>query len=133
MSKVIERIKGNAERLAAIRAQINEIEAAVKLQTDALKAEKEDIQSSLIADLKKEGLASIKTNNGESYILSKRKGVNIVNEAVAINWAIDNRAISIDRRIVAAKLAKLDVMPDGFELVETEFISVRGAKASNDN
>jgi hypothetical protein len=58
--------------------------------------------------------------------------VNITNEAVAINWAIDNRAISIDRRIVAAKLSKVEEMPEGFELVETEFISVRGAKASKE-
>jgi hypothetical protein len=132
MSKVIERIKGNAEALAAIRAQINEIEEAAKAQTDVLKMQREDLQAALIADLKKEGLASIKTNAGESYILSKRRGVNITNEAVAINWAIDNRAISIDRRIVAAKLSKVEEMPEGFELVETEFISVRGAKASKE-
>jgi hypothetical protein len=132
MSKIIERIKENAEELANIRASINEIEEAAKAQTDALKAKREDLQLSLIADLKKEGLASIKTNSGESYILSKRKGVNIVNDVSALNWAIDNHAISIDRRIVAAKLAKVDDMPAGFELVETEFISVRGAKASKD-
>lgn len=132
MSKVIERIKDNAEQLAAIRSQINEIEAAAKVQTDALKAQREDLQLSLIADLKKEGLASIKTNAGESYILSKRKGVNITNDALALSWAIENRAISIDRRMVATRLAKVDEVPVGFELVETEFISVRGAKASND-
>ena len=132
MSKIIERIKGNAEQLAAIRAQINEIEQAAKAQTDALKAKREELQLSLITDLKKEGLASIKTDAGESYILSKRKGVNIVNDALALTWAIENRAVSIDRRIVATKLAKTDELPDGFELVETEFISVRGAKASNE-
>jgi len=132
MSKIIERIKGNAEQLAAIRAQISEIEAAAKAQTDALKTQREDLQLSLIADLKKEGLASIKTDAGESYILSKRKGVNIINDALALRWAIENRAISIDRRMVATRLAKVEEMPQGFELVETEFISVRGAKASKD-
>jgi Tfp pilus assembly protein PilO len=58
MSKVIERIKGNAEALAAIRAQINEIEEAAKAQTDVLKMQREDLQAALIADLKKEGLAT---------------------------------------------------------------------------
>ena len=132
MSKIIERIKNNAEQLADIRAQICAIEAATKVQTDALKAKREDLQMALIADLKKEGLASIKTDAGESYILSKRKGVNIVNDALALKWAIENRAITIDRRMVATRLAKVDEMPQGFELVETEFISVRGAKASKD-
>jgi hypothetical protein len=132
MSKIIERIKGNAEELAAIRAQINEIEEATKAQTDALKEKREELQLSLIADLKKEGLASIKTAAGESYILSKRKGINIVNDTLALQWAIENRTISIDRRMVATKLGKVDQMPAGFELVETEFISVRGAKASKD-
>jgi hypothetical protein len=132
MSKVIERIKENAEQLAAIRAEISEIENAAKAKTDVLKAKREDLQMALIADLKKEGLASIKTSAGDSYLLSKRKGVNIVNEALALTWAIENRAISIDRRMVATRLAKSDEIPDGFELVETEFISVRGAKASKD-
>jgi hypothetical protein len=132
MSKIIERIKENAEELANIRAAINMLEEATKAQTDSLKAKRDEIQLSLIADLKKEGLASIKTNSGESYILSTRKGVNIVNDMLAMKWAIDNRAISIDRRMVAAKLGKSDEMPDGFELIETEFISVRGAKASKD-
>jgi hypothetical protein len=132
MSKIIERIKENAEELANIRAAINLLEEATKAQTDGLKAKRDEIQLSLIADLKKGGLASIKTNSGESYILSKRKGVNIVNDMLAMKWAIDNRAISIDRRIVATRLSKADEIPDGFELVETEFISVRGAKASKD-
>ena len=132
MSKIINRIKENAEQLAAIRAQINEIEDAAKSQTDVLKNQREELQMALIADLKKEGLASIKTNAGDSYILSKRKGVNIVNDALALNWAIENRAISIDRRMVATRLAKAEDIPPGFELVESEFISVRGAKTSKD-
>jgi hypothetical protein len=130
MSKVIERIKDNAEKLAEIRGAINDIEAAAKEKTDVLKAEREALQEALIADLKKEGLTSIKTNAGESYILSTRKGINIVNDALALDWAIKNRAISIDRRMVASKLVKAGEIPQGFELVETEFISVRGAKAS---
>ena len=85
MSKVIERIKENAEELANIRAAINEIEEAAKVQTDVLKAKRDTLQNALIHDLKKEGLASIKTNSGESYILSKRKGVNIVNDVLAMS------------------------------------------------
>jgi hypothetical protein len=132
MSKIIERIKENAEQLAAIRAEIGDIEDAAKAKTDVLKAKREDLQMALIADLKKEGLASIKTSAGDSYLLSKRKGVNIVNDALAMEWAIENRAITIDRRMVATRLAKADEIPDGFELVETEFISVRGGKVSKE-
>jgi hypothetical protein len=133
MSKIIDRIKGNAEQLAAIRSEISEIEDGAKAKTDVLKAKREDLQMALIADLKKEGLASIKTSAGDSYLLSKRKGVNIVNDALAMEWAIENRAITIDRRMVATRLAKADEIPDGFELIETEFISVRGAKASKED
>jgi hypothetical protein len=133
MSKIIDRIKGNAEQLAAIRSEISEIEDGAKAKTDLLKAKREDLQMALIADLKKEGLASIKTSAGDSYLLSKRKGVNIVNDALAMEWAIQNRAIMIDRRMVATRLAKADEIPLGFEMVETEFISVRGAKAPKED
>jgi hypothetical protein len=132
MSKVIDRIKANAEQLADIRAEVNAIEAAAKVQVDALKVKRDELQAALIAELKKEGLASIKTRAGDSYILTKRKGVNIINEALAMQWAVDNQAVSIDRRLVASRLSKAEELPLGFEMVETEFISVRGAKASKD-
>jgi len=128
MSKVIERIKSKAEELAAIRLEIAAMEEAHRVEVEAKKERRDAIQNELLAALRKEDLASIKTTAGETYARSIRRGVDIVNAVLAMSWARDNGAVAIDRRIVAQKLAKLDQMPPGFELTETEFISVRKPK-----
>lgn len=128
-SIVIKRITDKAERLAEVRAAINVLEEESKLKVEALKTERDALQEDLIASLKKESLTTIKTSAGESYTLAKRRGVSVVNESVALSWAIENRAISINRLMVAQKLRYEKEMPAGFELFESEYISVRKPKS----
>ncbi len=129
-SIVIKRITEKAERLAELRAAINTLEEDAKKRVEGLKQERDAIQQELIDSLKKEGLATIKTSAGESYTLAKRKGISIVNEIFALKWAMENRAVSINRILVAQKLKDAKEMPSGFEAIESEYISVRKPKAN---
>ena len=132
MSKAIERIKALAEELAALRTEITAKEEAHRLELDAMKEHRDAVQSQLLDALRKEDLTSIKTTAGESYSRATRRGVDIINPIAALSWAKDSGAISIDRRLVAQKLADkdADTLPPGFELVVTEYISVRKPKAT---
>lgn len=128
MSKAIENIKNKAKYLTEIRAKISAIEDEAKKQTEELKLARDATQIELIEELKKEGLGSIKTDSGDSYTLAKRKGVAVVNEVFALNWAIINRCVAIDRRLVAQKLKDATEIPKGFDYQESEYISIRRAK-----
>jgi hypothetical protein len=129
MSKAIERIKTKAEQLAETRLLIAKTEEAHRVELEGMKAKRDTLQDELLAELRKEGLTSIKTDGGESYTRATRRGINITNPITALAWAKDHGAVAIDRRLVGAKLAKATVMPTGFELVENEYISVRKPKA----
>ena len=128
MSKSIEKIKRSAEKLAELRASIKTIEEEAKVKLDALKLSRDEVQNELLAELKKEGLASIKTDNGETYAKGSRKSLEVVNLVFALKWAAENHAYSIDKRIAMQKIAELDEVPNGFSVVENDFISVRGVK-----
>ena len=117
MSKSIEKIKRSAEKLAELRAAIKTIEEEVKIKLDALKLSRDEVQNELLAELKKEGLASIKTDNGETYAKGSRKSLEVVNLVFALKWAAENHAYSIDKRIAMQKIAELDEVPNGFSLV----------------
>ena len=129
MSKAIERIKAKAEKLSSIRKAIDAIKEEQRVKLEALEAEKETISNELISEFGKEGLTSIKTDDGDSYTKATRKGVEITLEAQALKWSIDNLAVSIDRRLVAQKLKPLmdagEKLPAGFKESVVEYISVR--------
>ena len=127
-SSVIKRITDTAEKLYDLRQVISAKEEENKKELEALKGERDAIQATLIADLNKNGLASIKVKSGDTFSKSIRKGVEITNEIVAMKWAIERRLVSINKVLVAQELKTVETMPDGFKLVENEYISVRKAK-----
>src|SRR3990167_5427427 len=114
MSKAIERIKSKAEKLSELRASIKTIEEEAKVKLDALKLSRDEVQNELLAELKKEGLASIKTDNGETYAKGSRKSLEIVNPVFALKWAAENHAYSVEKLIALQIISKLDKVPDGF-------------------
>lgn len=130
---ILQLIREKAEKLRELRDTINGIEERQKEETSALKGERDTVQAELLEMLQVNELASIKVSTGDTYSIGKRKGVRVTNEMVALKWAIENRAVSIDARAVAERLKTEKEMPAGFEPFETEFISVRKAKAKDDN
>jgi hypothetical protein len=131
MSIAIERIKSKAEELAGIRKLMREIEEVSRKKLADLQAQKDKLSELLIAEFNKEGLSSIKTEDGDTYSKATRKGVEVTVESYALEWAIKHRAVSINRTLVKQKLEPLigkgEKLPDGFIYKEVEFISCRSA------
>ena len=82
----------------------------------------------MLEELKKNELASIKTENGETYARSSRKSLEIVNEIFALSWARENHCFSVNKLIAMQRISKLEKVPDGFNVVEGWFISIRKPK-----
>lgn len=131
-SKIIERITDNAEKLYDLRQAISKKEEENKIELDALKAERDAIQQLLLNDLNKNNLSSIKVKNGDSFIRQTRDSIEVTNEVSALRWAMKNMAISINKTMVAQKLKSIDTVPEGFQVVKSEFISVRKSTKKND-
>lgn len=127
-SKIITKIKDKAEELSILRKEIAAIEEENLQRVDGLKERRDDLQSELIVMLGEEGLASIRTDDGETYTKAVRTGYAVVDSLQALKWARENMAFSVDIRIMAQKLKGVEELPKCFERITTEYISVRGVK-----
>ena len=134
-SKVITQIKDKAEELAYLRKEITTQKEEFSTRMKGFEERRDELQNELLQALKKQGLSNIKTDEGESYSIAKRKSIEITSELQAFKWAYDNRAVSINKILVKQKLKGATEIPSGFEFVENEYISVRGVKEkeTNDN
>lgn len=133
-STVIKRITDTAEALYAIRRAIEAREEEHKKELEGMKAERDAIQLALLADLKKEGLASIKVASGDTFAKSTRYGVDVDQNwaPFALKWAVENGAVSVNKVLAAQRLKDAKELPRGFVRTATDFISVRKAKTNND-
>lgn len=127
----IKDIQNKAEQLATIRASISSIEEDLKVKIVRLKTERDAMQIELIDILKENDLTSIKVSTGESYARAKRKSLNIIDLTSALEWATDNEAISVDKKMAEQMLKNVEKLPKGFEQIEKEYITIRKPKVSN--
>ena len=132
VNETIQKITDKAEQLYQVRQSIRKMEEDTKKVLDVLKAEKSTLQDDLIAELNEQGLSSIKVSSGDSFTKVVKHGVEVTNEATAIEWAIQNRAVNINKIVAGQILKNVKEMPAGFQLSETEYISVRKAKKENE-
>lgn len=118
-----------AEELSKLRQEEASIKEKFEEMLKPLKEEKEKKQAELLEELHEVGLSSVKVESGESYSIKKGKSLTITSEVMAFKWAIENRAVSINKLIVKQKLKDIDEVPKGFEYEEKEFISISKSKA----
>jgi hypothetical protein len=128
----IQNLTTKAEMLYQVRKEIEKIETEAAEKTAKLKEERDALQVLLISDMNKIGLKSVKVANGDLFTKASRKGVDITNEIEAMKWAIEKRAVNINKAMVASLLKEEKEMPTGFQLVETEYISVKKDKSLKD-
>ena len=128
MSVIIDKIKARADRLGAVRKEMDAIKLSMQETLDKLQIEKDDLQAELIAAFNKHEITSIKSNDGHTYAKATRKGVEIVSEPFALKWATDNHCVSVNKILCAQKFKDMDEMPAGFEKKTIEYISVRSPK-----
>ena len=127
-SKIIERIQSNAERLYEIRKAISAYEEASKKELEAMKLERDSVQAVLLKEMNANGLASMKVRSGDTFARQTRKSLEIVSEMGALKWALDNKCYSLNRIAAMQVLKDVKEVPNCFEVVESEFISVRKGK-----
>ena len=130
--KAIDNIKEKGERLYVLRRVIEDIEKRHQEELGTLKEQREVLQNDLLASFKRIGIDQIKVNDGSSVARAVRKGLEVTSEAHALQWCIDNRAVSINKVLVKQKLEGAKEAPAGFEFKEVEYISVRKPKADKE-
>lgn len=132
MSNVLDKMRTKAEALGALRARITEMDEAHRAATDPLKRERDELNASLLEDLKKYDLKTVKSGSGESFTRAVRKSVGIMDPRLALTWATEHGAISIDKVRAGAMLKAAKELPAGFEFVEVEYMSIRAPKKEGD-
>lgn len=131
-NKLIDKIKSKAEELYQTRKDIDKVEEAYKLTVDPLKARRDQLQQELIELYNEVGITSIKTEAGETYAKAMRKGLMIKDDRKALTWAIENNCANINKIYAAQVIFKQEEIPAGFEVVQSEYISVRKPKADKE-
>lgn len=119
------------DKLSEVRKQIQKFDEDYALTVDPLKEEKTKIEEELKLVLSTNNIKSIKDSAGTSYILAERKGVQVTDDKLALNWCVENNAISIDKNAVKNILKDVKELPTGFEFSTQNYISVRNAKTND--
>jgi hypothetical protein len=131
-NKLIEKVKAKAQELYKIRFDITKVKADYDLILKPLEARRDTIQEELIDLYNQVGITSIKTDEGETYTKSMRNGLLIKDERKAVDWAIQNRCVSINKIMAAQIIFKQEEIPSGFDVVKNEYISVRKPKVEKE-
>lgn len=124
----IEKIKAIGEKLSIVRARIQEREETFENENAKDKAEREELQTSLFNELKASGVTSIKSDSGYTFLIASKKAFSITDQEKATKWAIKNKAMRADLKMIETLLKASKTIPEGFEVVEKEYISIRKPK-----
>lgn len=125
----IEEIQALGEELYQLRRTIAEKEEEFKAILAEDKKRRDLLQEELMHRLREHKMTSIKTESGDSFARAKRRSIAVSNMNLAIRTAMKLGAVTPDLKKLGTMLSKEEKLPKGFERVETEYISVRKAKA----
>lgn len=128
MSKAIERIKATAQALALLRKAISTKEEEQRADLAGMKADRDQKQEELLLMLKKEGLASIKTDELETYTIAHRDVYRFSDPIAEIRIATELKCLVPDRMMMKQHLARMKTLPAGVTVEDAEYISVRKPK-----
>lgn len=116
------KITSLAEELREIRKQMAEI----KMTTiDPLKEKADQLSEMLIKELTNQGWKNVKLDTGEVFTKAVRQSLQITDETLALKWGIEHEAIKVDTTKATKIMRRQIALPDGFEMKETEYLSVR--------
>lgn len=127
-TKAIQEIEKKADRIHTLRKLLAEKAEIYRKEIESLELELEVTENQIIKDLKKTGIESTRLTSGDLVTIIHRSGVNITNEPIAFQWAIDNKAVSINKRIVGQIMKEMKDIPAGFEAVDSEYVLVTKPK-----
>lgn len=126
-NKAIEKVQKTGQDLYEIRKEIQRLDEEYDKAVGPLKAERDVIEGVLISEMNNIGLKSIKNKTGDTLTVATKKSLAITSEPFALKWAIENKAVSINKTLVTQLLKGKTETPEGFERVDREYISVKKA------
>lgn len=121
-----------AESLYKVRSELNNREEKFKKETDEMYNLEALLKSQLLEKMKAVGMKSVKVESGDSWIISKKPAVEILNEAEFTVWAIKNKLIMPDKTKIKNKLQTMvknnEELPLCVEFTNNDSISIRKQK-----
>lgn len=125
-------VQPKAERLAEVRALLDDREERFKKETDELYQEEANLKALLLGKLKEAGMTQVKVKNGNTVGIIPSKRIEVLNEAAALVWAAKNMLVSINKTLVKSKLNDMmkanEPLPEFVRLEEGESISIKKPK-----
>jgi len=113
-------------QLLKIKKEVKEMDERHKAEMAPMAVLLSDLQGNFLEELGKLGLKSIKTEEA-NFSIATRKGFNFINEIEAMKWAIKNRTVSIDKKMAAQKLNELQKLPEFVTRVEQNYLTIKEA------
>ena len=154
---ILQRIRNKAEKLAKVRLEIAEIEERHAKELENLRGQRDQLNSEVLELLRQNELKTIKTSAGVSFTRAVRGAVGFINPEATLAWATKHKAITVDKTRAKALLkGKVEAitkelgdtpaeerekkaeelskkyLPDGALYIESEYMSVRGAKKAQE-
>jgi predicted transcriptional regulator len=111
-------------QLLKIKKEVKELDEKQKAEMAPMTVLLSDLQTKFLEELGKLGLKSIKTEQA-NFSIATRKGFNFINEIEAMKWAIKNRTVSIDKKMAAQKLNELKKLPNFVSRVEQNYLTIK--------
>jgi hypothetical protein len=113
-----------AADLREIRSRLEEIDE----QAQPLKELESQLREEMLLALRRERLATLKTDDGFSYVRAFRSSLGITDLPAALKWASSHDALKVDTARAAKLLKGAGALPNGFEQQETEYLTIKGIK-----
>lgn len=129
----LPKIKEMVEEYKDLKIALGNEDQIYAKVTDPIKIRMADLKQAIIKSFTKIGLPSIRTS--DDYLCSYKKETEVVvtNEIFAYKWALDNRAVRIDKRIADQIIREMKEVPEGFEKVEKETILLTNKKKKEEH
>ncbi len=124
MITTIQELTQKANLLKSKREQRDAMYEAYKQTADPVEGEINELNTEILEGFRALGLNNIRLETGENYTRAVKRGLEIINEIEAMKWAVENRAISINKILVAQKLKEATEAPQGFSFIEREEVRV---------
>jgi len=111
-STTLPKIKEMVEHYKDLKVSLDKLNEDFDKSADPIKIEMADLKQAIIKSLTKTGLPSIRTS--DDYLCSYKKETEVVitNDIYAYKWALDNRAVRIDKRIVDQIIGEMKEVPE---------------------
>src|SRR5579859_5492853 len=95
MSKAIKPVT-LATELFAIEAEMKSLEEQYKQQVKPLEERKDALRKSLLANLREQGVKSLKLDNGTVYVRAFKTTLKVHDDHEAMEWAAANNSLKVD-------------------------------------